>query len=182
MKAWAAGWLLLAAAVSARADAFPLPNGGRLELFPVGKWRLVTEDIGEIRFTLMPENPRINARALYSIGTEGGDEYPTEDKLHEQMTRVAERLLTGGEFVERRPVVKPFFPQQGFGYYTVMTDRKLVGRPMVPGDYKVVCLGMIRLAPGVMLKIQVLGEGEENPAYQQLLGIAEGAIYTPPKG
>jgi hypothetical protein len=181
MKVWAAVWLLLAAA-GGWADAFPLPNGGQLELFPVGKWRLGTEDIGEIRFILMPENPRINARAVYSIGTEGGDEYPTDEKLREQMTRVAERLLAGGEFVERRPVVKPLFPPQGFGYYTVMTDRRLVGRPTVPGDYKVVSLGMIRLAPGVMLKIQVLGESEEDPAYQQLLGIAEGAIYTPPKG
>jgi hypothetical protein len=178
---WAAGWFLLAAAAGAWADAFPLPNGGRLELFPVGKWRLSTEDIGEIRFILMPSDPKINARAIYSIGTEGGDEYATDDKLRVQMTRVAERLLASGEFVERRPVVKPFFPQQGFGYYAVMTDRKLVGRPLVPGDYKVVCLGMIRLAPGVMLKVQVLGESEEDSAYQQLLGIAEGALYTPPR-
>lgn len=173
--------LLLAIAAIARADPFPLPNGGRLELFPVGHWRLSTEDIGEIRFTLVPENAGINARAVYSIGTEGSDEYPTEEKLYEQMTTVAERLIAGGEFVERRPVIKPFYPQQGFGYYTLLTDRKLVGRPTVPGDYKLVCLGIIRLAPAILLKIQVLGDGEEDPAYQQLLGMAEGAIYTPPK-
>jgi hypothetical protein len=181
MKTWVVGVLLLLAASGAVANPFKLPNGGKLEFFPVGRWKLASEDVGELKILLDAEDPRTNARATYSIATDGMDEFPTDEKLRQQMVRVAERVHASGDFVERKPVLKPFYPTQGFGYYAIMTDRKLVGLPPVPGDYKFFSLGMIRVAPGVMLKIQIMADGEETDAYQQLLGMAEGAVYTPPR-
>ncbi len=181
MKAWVAACLLLLSAAGGWAEAFRLPNGGTLELFPVGRWKVATEDVGEIRIILMPEDERLNARGIYSIATEGSDDFPTDEHLRVHMHRVAERLLAAGDFVERRPVVKPFFPPQGFGYYTVMTDRKLAAQRPPPGEYRFFTLGMIRLAPAVMLKVQLSADREEDESYQHLLGMAEGAVYTPPR-
>jgi hypothetical protein len=178
MKATVAVIIAVLAAAGGWAEAFKLPKG-HIELFPVGHWQVASEDVGELKIVLVPNNAAINARAVYSVATEGSDDFPSEDKLLEHMHRVAARLLGAGDFVERKPVVKPFYPAQGFGYYAVMTDRKLVGRPPVPGDYKFFCLGMIRLAPGVYLKVQIMADSEEGAPYQQLLGMAEGALYTP---
>ncbi len=182
MKVWLAVFCALLSATGVWAEAFTvfkLPNGGRLELFPVGRWKVGSEDVGELKIVLSPESPRINARAIYSVVTEGSDDFPTDDKLHQQMHRVAERLLASGEFMERRPVIKPFYPAKGFGYYVVLTHRKLAGQPSESGEFKFFTLGMIRLAPSVMLKVQIMAESEEDEPYQQLLGMAEGAIYTP---
>lgn len=170
---------VLLSAAGGWADAFKLPNGGRLELFPVGRWKVSSEDVGELKIILTADNPHINARAIYSLSTEGSDDFPTDEKLHEQMQKVAERILASGDFVQRKPVVKPFYPTQGFGYYAMMTDRKLVGRPPVPGQPKFFTLGIIRLAPSVYLKVQIMADDEEAEPYQQLLGMAEGAAYTP---
>lgn len=182
MKVWMAALCALLSASGAWAEAFTvfkLPNGGRLELFPVGRWALASEDVGELKIVLTPESSRINARAIYSVATEGSDDFPTEEKLYQQMQRVAERLLISGDFVERRPVIKPFYPAKGFGYYVVMTDRKTANLPPKPGEFKFFALGMIRLAPAVVLKVQISADSEEAEPYQQLLGMAEGAIYTP---
>ena len=180
MRGWVTALLLLCLpAAGGWAEVFKLPNGSRLELFPVGRWKLAAEDVGEYKIVLMPADERINARAIFSLATEGSDDFPTDEKLLKQMHRVAERLMETGDFVERRPVVKPLYPPQGFGYYALFTDRKLVGRPSVPGDYKMVAIGMIRLAPAVMWKFQVMADGEETPEFQQLLGMGEGAVYTP---
>ncbi|WP_157772314.1 hypothetical protein [Lacunisphaera limnophila] len=170
--------LLVQPAIAGRADVFKLPKG-QLEIFPVGRWQASSEDVGELKIVLAAEDPQINARAIYSVASEGSDDFPTEQQLLEHMHRVATRLLDGGTFVERKPVVKPFYPAQGFGFYAVMTDRKLVGRPPVPGDFKFFSLGMIRLAPAVYLKVQIMADSEEGEPYQQLLGMAEGVTYTP---
>lgn len=179
VKVWAAVLILFLSAAGGVAETFKLPNGGRLEIFPVGRWKLASEDVGELKIVLDAADTRINARAIYSIASEGSDDFPTDEKLQEQMYKVAERILYSGDFVERKPTVKPFYPSKGFGYYVVMTDRKLVGRAPVPGDYKFFTLGMIRLAPAVYLKVQIMADSEEGEPYQQLLGMAEGAIYTP---
>ena len=178
MKVWLAAVLLWLSATSGFAEAFKLSNGGKLELFPVGRWALASEDVGEMRITLVAANPKLNARAVYSVLTDGGDEYPTGEKLRQQIGLVAERMLVTGEFVEKKPNVKPFYSSQGFGYYMVLTDRKQVGQPSTPGKFKIVCLGMIRLAPAVVMKVQILADDEEAEPYQQLLGMAEGAVYT----
>lgn len=179
MKVWLAAVLLGLSATGGVAEVIKLSNGGKLELFPVGRWSLASEDVGEMKITLVALNPQTNARAVYSVVTEGSDEFPTDEKLRVQVGLVGERLLASGDFVERKPIVKPFYPQAGFGYYLILTDRRQVGQPSAPGKFKILCLGMIRLAPAIYLKVQILAESEEAEPYQQLLGMAEGAAYTP---
>lgn len=170
--------LAMLAAPAGRADVFKWSNGARLEIFPVGDWEIRSEDVGEFKILFAPKSRDINAVATFSISTDGSDDFPTHEKLTKQIAKVAERLSASGEFVERKPAVKAFYSAMGFGYYVMLTDAKLVGRPVVPGDYKQVCLGMIRLAPSVMVKVQILSDGEDTEGFQQLLGMAEGLTYT----
>jgi len=166
--------VLAGSVVGGRAEVFALREYGRLELFPVGEWKFASEDVGELKIAIAPKQKGINAVAMLTVAAGGPDEYPTEAKLARQLTGVAQRMAEGGEFAERKAPLKPFYRQQGFGYYFMFTDAKLVGKPSVPGDYKKVCLGMIRLSPNVMVRLQILSDGEETEAFQQLLGMVEG--------
>ena len=70
--------------------------------------------------------------------------------------------------------MKAFYNKQGFGFYFTLTDPKLVGKDPVPGDYKQVTVGLVRLSPTVMVEVQILSDGEKTEEYQQLLGMVEG--------
>lgn len=172
--------VLLVVVAGGRAQVFNLSNGGHLEIFPVGDWRVEGEDQGEFRVYILPRHEGANAAGTLSIASEGSDDFPTPEKLARQVGRATERLIDKGDYVERRPVVKQFYTNQGFGFYALLTDRKLVGLPPVKGDHKLVCLGLIRLAPSVIVKVQILSDGEQTEGYQQILGMFEGMAYTPP--
>lgn len=167
--------LLLSPAVVGLAQSFKLPGGqGRLEIYPVGEWQIRGEDVGEFRILIVPKDERANATATLHVAMEGADEFPTQEKLARQVAVAMSRILDAGSFVEKKPHVKPFYREQGFGYYSVLTDAKLVGRPKVLNDFKQVCLGLIRLKAGMIVRVQIMADGEETPEFQQLLGMMEG--------
>ena len=161
-------------ALGGLAQVFPLREYGKLEFYPVGEWKFGSEDMGDLKIAIVPKRARDNAVAALTVAAGGGDEYPTEEKLARQLNEVAQRLAAGGEFAERKTTLKPIYCQQGFGFYFMFSDSKLVGRPAVPGDYKKICLGMIRVNANVMVRFQILSDGEETEAFQQLLGMIEG--------
>ena len=160
--------------VEGLAETFGLRDHGRLEFFPVGEWKFSSEDVGELKIVIAPKRAQDNAVATLAVAAGGQDEYPTGAKLMRHLTEVAQRLAESGEFAERKATLKPIYHQQGFGYYFMFSDAKLVGRPVIPGDFKKVCLGMIRLGPNVMVRVQILSDGEGTEAFQQLLGMVEG--------
>jgi hypothetical protein len=166
--------LLSLAALGGRAETFKLGDHGRLEIYPVGEWKFGSEDVGDLKIAIVPKLARDNAIATLNVAAGAPDEYPTQAKLAKQLMGVAQRLAESGEFVERKTTLKPIYHQQGFGFYFILTDAKLVGRNPVPGDFKKVCLGMVRLSSSIMVRIQILSDGEETEAFQQLLGMIEG--------
>ena len=157
-----------------QAEVFPLREYGKLELYPVGEWKFGSEDMGELNIVIAPKRARDNAVATLKVAAGGQDEYPTDVKLSLHLTEVAQRLAAGGDFSERKTILKPIYCSQGFGFYFMFSDAKLVGRPVVPGDYKKICLGMIRVNANVMIRFQIMSDGEETEAFQQLLGMIEG--------
>ena len=161
-------------ALGGLAQVFPLRDYGKLQFYPVGEWKFSSEDVGDLKIVIAPKRPQDNAVATITVAAGGGDEYPTEEKLSRQLTQVAQRLAGSGDFAERKATLKPIYCAQGFGYFFMFSDAKLVGRPVVPGDYKKICLGMIRVNANVMIRLQILSDGEETEAFQQLLGMIEG--------
>lgn len=166
--------LLLLPVVVGWAETFALRDQGRLEIFPVGEWKFSSEDVGELKIVIAPKRARDNAVASLAVVAGGPDEFPTEAKLMRRLTEVAQRMAESGEFAERKAALKPIYHQQGFGYYFLFSDAKLVGRPVIPGDFKQVCVGLLRLGPNVLVRVQILSDGEETEAFQQLLGMVEG--------
>jgi hypothetical protein len=156
------------------AQVFPLREYGKLEFYPVGEWKFGSEDMGDLKIVIAPKQSRNNAIATLTVAAGGADEYPTEEKLMQQLSKVALRLAVSGEFAERKVTLKTIYCAQGFGFYFIFSDAKLVGRPVIPGDYKNICLGMIRVNVNVMVRLQILSDGEETEAFQQLLGMVEG--------
>ncbi len=161
-------------ALGGMAEVFTLREYGKLEFYPVGEWKFGSEDMGDLKIVIVPKRARDNAVATLTVAAGGGDEFPTEEKLARQLTEVAQHLAASGDFSERKTSLKPIYCQQGFGFYFMFSDAKLAGRPVVPGDYKKICLGMIRVNANVMLRFQILSDGEETTAFQQLLGMIEG--------
>lgn len=174
MRALLAALILLFPAASGLAEIFNLREQGRLELFPVGEWNIRGDDQGDLKIQLTPKSPRANAAGEITVTAGGPDEFSTKARLSRQVTEAARRMLESGEFVENTATIKSFYCKQGFGFYFTLTDPKLVGREPVPGDYKQVTVGMIRLRAGVMAEVQILSDGEKTGEYQQLLGMIEG--------
>ena len=54
----------------------------------------------------------------------------------------------------RRPH-SPALGPTGFGFYCNFTDPELRGKPPEKGNYKVMSVGKIRLAPDVMLEVSI---------------------------
>jgi len=166
--------VFLLATLGGWAVVFPLRDNGRLEVFPVGDWKFGSEDVGDLKIVMAPKRVEDNAVATLTVVTGGGDEFGTEEKLTRQLNQVAQRLAASGDYAERKAVLKPIYCGQGFGFYFMFSDAKLVGRPVVTGDYKTICLGMIRVNANVMIRLQIYSDGEETEAFQQLLGMIEG--------
>lgn len=174
MRVFLAALIFSLLAASGWAEVFNVPAHGRLELFPVGEWEIRGEDQGDLKIQLKPKSPRANAGGTITVTAGGLDEYPTKAKLARKVMATGQRIAETGQFVESTAPVKPFYCKQGFGYYFTLTDPNLVGKAPVPGDYKHLTMGMIRLAPGVVLEVQILSDGEKTGEFQQLLGMIEG--------
>jgi hypothetical protein len=169
-----AAMMMLVLAAAGKAETFNLREFGRLEIFPVGEWKFGAEDVGELKIVIVPKDEGVNATAMVTVAMGGRDEYPDDATLARHLREVGQRMTESGEFAERKVTLKPIHHQLGTGYYFMFTDAKLAGKPVVRGDYKKICLGMIRLGPAVMVRLQILTDGEETEEFQQLLGMVEG--------
>jgi hypothetical protein len=174
MRALLAALLLTLAAQGARAETINLREHGRLEIFPVGEWNIRSEDDGDLKIQIVPKGASVNAACQIIVAAGGADDFSTRGKLTRQVTDAGRRMIATGDFVETEVTVKTFYCKQGFGFYFTLTDPKLVGKESVKGDYKQVSLGMIRVNSSVMIRVQILSEGEQTEPFQQLLGMVEG--------
>lgn len=174
MRAILATLILLQATASGWAASFDLRENGQLKIYPVGEWLIVGEDFGEFRIRIGSKRMAIKAVCTIHVTMNGPDTLSTEGKLTYQLMTVAGRLIATGKFEETKPVLKPLYRNQGFGYYYLLTERKLEGQKPLVGDYKLVCLGLIRMSSKVMVRFQILSDGEETEPFQQLLGMVEG--------
>ncbi|HVZ63993.1 MAG TPA: hypothetical protein VG936_05340 [Lacunisphaera sp.] len=178
MRVLLAAILMAFGAAQAAAETFALGKYGKFELYPVGDWKIQVEDVGDLKVTFTPKTAGVNAVAQMTIAAGGADEFPTLEKLQAEIVSVGERMIAGGQFVESSPKLKMFYPKQGFGSYFVLTDPRLVGKEPVPGDFKTVTVGMIRASDKIVIRVQILSDGETTDGFQQLAGMVEGMELT----
>jgi len=173
-----AALVLMLPAAGLPAQVFDLHRYGKLEIFPVGDWKIRSEDVGDLKILLTPKDSLVNAAGQITVAAGGTDDFPTREKLARQLEGAGRRMIDAGEFAERDITLKTFYCKQGFGYYFTLSDPKLTGKAAVAGDYKKITLGMIRANSSVMFRVQILSDSELSEEFQQLLGMVEGMELT----
>jgi hypothetical protein len=167
--------LFTAASLCAEIVNLDLGSRGRITLyFPEG-WKAATTDMaGQMTLTVSPLGDE-NAACSLLITFPQDDRLDTKPRLKLRVEADCFGIAEGS--VERKAVAKEFSLMTGFGFYCSFTDPELRGKPPEKGNYKVMSLGKIRLAPDVLVEVSISADGFRDRPYQDLLGAIEGMEY-----
>lgn len=177
MKKFLALLLLTAASLCAQ-ETLDLGPNGKITLYLLGDWRTSISTIGRgLEFTVNAAKESTNAQLKIAVVAPERDEFDTKAKLKMRVEIDCEGFVP--QSVEGRAYAKPLNVTTGYGFACDFTDPSLRGKPVKPGDYKVVTSGKIRLGPKLILEVFIGSEGFNTQAHQQLLGALEGMEYTP---
>lgn len=161
------------------ADVAELNLGSRGQLtlyFPDGWKATSTEMGGQATLNVTAVAGDVNATCSVVVTFPESDRFSRPQRLKTQVEADGYALLQSGA-VEGNGEAKEFYLAGGFGFYCSFVDPNLRGKPPIKGDYKVVSFGKIRLAPDVLVEVEILADSFTDQPYQQLLGAIEGMEY-----
>lgn len=163
-------------------ETIDLGSRGQITLYLLGEWKADVSTIGgNTTLTISPSRESVNASATLAISFPEVDRLETKSRLKLRVETDAYNLAE--ESVEGRAVAREFHLPAGImGFYCSFTDRNLRGQPPQKGNYKVMSLGKIKLAPDVLVDVQIKADGFRDEPYQQLLGAIEGMEFKPGSG
>lgn len=168
--------LAFAASLGAQSETLDLGSRGKLTIYLLGDWQIdVTNFARQGSMSITPRNPEVNARCVLAVTFPETDRFDTKSRLKLQVE--ADCMQAAEESVEGKAVAREFLLGTGYGFYCNFTDPKLRGKPPEKENYKVTSIGKIRLAPDVIVDVQILADGFRDAPYQQLLGAIEGMEY-----
>ena len=181
MKTLTVLFLLTLAPAFAQVETLNFGSRGKLTLYLPGDWKVASTDMaGTYTVTLTPKKESVNASATIAVTFPDVDRFDTKSRLKTRVEADAYGLAEMS--VEGKAIAKEFSLTSGYGFYCSFTDPELRGKPSQPGNYKVMTVGKIRLAPDVVVDIQIMADGFREEPYQQLLGAIEGMEFTPGRG
>jgi hypothetical protein len=163
-------------------ERIDLGSRGQITLYLLGDWKADVSTLGgNTTLTISPSRESVNASATLAISFPEVDRFETKSRLKLRVETDAYNLTE--ESVEGRAVAREFrVPAAMMGFYCSFTDRNLRGQPPQKGNYKVMSLGKIKLAPDVLVDVQIMADGFRDEPYQQLLGAIEGMEFKPGPG
>ena len=171
-------FLVLAACAYAQVETLDFGSRGKLTLYLPGDWKIATTDMaGQYTVTITPTKESINASCTIGVTFPETDRFDTKARL--KLRVEADNRSAAEAAVEGKAIAKEFTLTTGFGFYCNLTDPELRGKPPEKGNYKNASIGKIRLAPDVLLDVQIMADGFNSEPYQQLLGAIEGMEYKP---
>ncbi len=155
---------------------------GKLTLYLLGDWKVDSTNFArQGSMTISPTKESVNASCTLTVSFPEADRLETKARLKLRVEADAYNLAEGS--VERKAVAREFTLSSGaMGFYCSFTDPDLRGQSSQKGNYKVTSLGKIKLAPDVLVDVQILADGFRDEAYQQLLGAIEGMEFRPGSG
>ena len=172
--------LAFALALAARADDFDLGAHGHVTLTLPKDWHAAGRDLMGQAYDLTitpPGGPNAQLKLTLIYGK--------DDRLQDKKALSAAFLQVCAQFiptsVEQKANVKNFTLRQGFGQYASFTDKDLVGKPPVRGNYKVMTSGLIYLGNRVSGAVTLFTDSLTGPEFKPMLGIVESLEYSPPK-
>jgi hypothetical protein len=161
----------------AQVETLDFGSRGRLTLYLPGEWKVATASMaGTVTVNITPKRDGVNASCTISVTFPEVDRVDTKARLKLRVEADAYGLAEGS--VEKRAVAKEFSLATGIGFYCNFTDPDLRGQPSQPGNYKVTSVGKIKLAPDVLVDVQILADGFREAPYQELLGAIDGMEYS----
>ena len=171
--------LLGVARLGAQSQTVDLGSHGKITCYLDDSWQFTTADLGGRIVNITPKGD-VNATCTLTITFPDQDHYDTKSRLRLRVevngTPMAEQSVEG------KAVAKPFELKSGYGFYCNFTDPELVGKPPQKGNYKTMTIGLIHLAPDVLIEVSISADGFTTEAYQQLLGMLEGMEFEAPSG
>jgi hypothetical protein len=163
--------------VVAQVETLDFGSRGRLTIYLPGDWKLATTNMaGTHTLNITPKKEGVNATCTIAVTFPSSDRFDTKARLKLRVEADAYGLAEGS--VERKAIAQEFTLTTGFGFYCNFTDPELRGQPSQPGNYKVTSVGKIKLAPDVLVDVQILADGFRDAPYQELLGAIEGMEYV----
>lgn len=163
-----------------KTETVDLEGKGRIVLVVPAGWSVVREDPDNPRDLLLKAPEGANAEARLTFGIPVDDSLETAAGIRAKAIELGEDQVD--QSVEKRTVLQTFKLRSGYGYYSSYTDPKLVGKKPVPGDYKVISVGIFRPAPGIVGIVSILCDDLAGPENQQLLAMLENLELLGPGG
>jgi len=175
-----AGFLLVAGLPASSPGAtVNLGPFGELQASLAQHWTLDSELLDDgFDLTILPDAGSVNAMGHIKVFFPTGDALATINQIRAEAARMGAAVVA--ESVEQRVELKRFDLTQGYGAYSSFTDLRLVGQPPIPGDYKTLSTGIIRLAPGVVATVTILCDDLEGDAFRELLAAVQSLKLGPP--
>jgi hypothetical protein len=178
MKKFLALFLLTAGALLAQSETISLGSHGKLTLYISDKWRFETSDFGDRQLIgIKPKDGKTNADCTFTITYPDVDRFDTKARL--KLRTEVDGAKYEDQSVEGKAYGKPFNLTAGYGFHCDFTDPQLVGKPPKEGDYKTISVGLIHLAPDILIEVVIQADGFSSAPYNDLLGAIEGMEYTP---
>lgn len=169
------GFAAFAAGVSAQPASIDLGSRGTLTLYFAEGWKVaMTSMAGQATVNVTPTGDA-NATCTLMISMPEQDRLDTKPRLKLRVEADGRNVAEGS--VEGKAIGREFTLTTGFGFYCNFTDAAMKGKPSEKGNYKVMTMGKIRLAPDVMIDVQIMADDFRGQPYQELLGAIEGMEY-----
>jgi hypothetical protein len=164
----------------ARVETIDLQARGRIVLTPPAGWTVVREDPDNPLSLVLNAPAGVNAMARLTFGFAAQGNFESAADVRTRATELGESELDTS--VEKRVVLQTYKLRSGYGYYSSYTDPDLVGKKPVPGDYKYITVGVIRLAPGIIGIVQILCDDLAGTEHKQLQQVVETLELLGPGG
>lgn len=179
MKTFFALMLVTATALFAEPATLNLGSRGELTIYFPDGWKVGTTDMaGQMTVSATPEGDA-NAACHLTITFPERDRFDSKARLKLAVETECYNFAQGS--VEGKAIAREFTLASGYGFYCNFTDPELRGKPPQKGNYKVVSMGKIRLAPNVLVDVGLNADGFRDKPYQELLGAIEGMEFKPGK-
>lgn len=169
-------FLLSVAGLWAQSEKLDFGVRGKLVIYLSEAWTFEVADYGERRIVkIVPKNGAVNANCELTITFPETDRFDTKQRL--KMRVEVDAMRFASQSVEGKARAQEFSLRSGWGYHCNFTDPNLEGKPSKPGDYKTITVGIIRLAPDVVVEVGISADGFNSAPYNELLGAIEGMEF-----
>ena len=177
MKKILALLFLTASCLCAQSQELDLGMHGKLTLYLLDDgWKFNVSDFGDRLLVTVAPKGDVNASCSLTVTYPGKDSLDTKSRLRDKVEADASQLAEHS--TEGKAVAKEFSLRTGFGFHCDFTDPDLIGKPPEKDNFKTITVGLIHVAPDLLVEVSISADGFKSAPYQTLLGMIEGMDFT----